>query len=192
MNHQKGLLYKASSHLKNDFESISLSCSLFFSSLGIAFLMALCYNLIRNKENGVEVYFITDGCVIANELLTISEKMGKRQISMDIHEEYVKDLIDYMAKTFNKRFVVIPDEDGLMEWSKEHGDYFDIFKQEDKEWFVKIKDGVEPETLRKRFRAGLPYESWKTFIINEPKLMGLVVQKEKVNTQPIEESTREL
>lgn len=129
-----------------------------------------------------KVMFYEDGLVIANELLTLSEKTGKRQLDLEDHFEFVKYLASYMESMFGIRLVVMPHEDGFLEWSKEHGDYFTMFKK-DKNCFVKLKDDVHPDTIRRRFRAMLPYESCKAFIDNEQKLVDIVSEREKKTSQ---------
>lgn len=118
-------------------------------------------------------HFINNGTAIANELLTLTEKVGIRQIDLDIDEEYMRNVADYMMKNFNIQLIVLPDEEGFLEWSKENHDLFEI-KQKDGKYFAKLKGGVDSAVLRKYFRGNISYELLKAFVATEEKLIEFV------------------
>ena len=125
------------------------------------------------------ICFMHHGVIIANELLTLCEKMYKGEICLDTHHEFIKCLENYMHNNFDIILVAIPHENGFQEWSEEHGDYFEMF-QKDNRLFVQLKPNAKTDALRKRFRSVLPYESLKMFIDCEPQLIQLAQNEEKI------------
>ena len=132
--------------------------------------------------------FINNGKIIANELITLNDKIGVKQISFEDHQAYIDELVEYAYKNLNISINVVPCKDGFEQWSKQNHDYFEVFKQDNK-WYIRIKDGIKNFDLRRYFRAPLNYEILKTIKGTEQKLIEIVTKKEQNNNANFDDET---
>ena len=131
-------------------------------------------------------YTINTGLVIANELITLSEKVGIRKISGEQNLEYEKSLYK-CAEDKNISLIILPEYDtyGIEGWVNDNdsnNQKFLEFQSNAGDFFVKIKDGVSTQDLRRKYRVSLPYDVLKLFLATEEDLICITsnIEHDKV------------
>ena len=131
-------------------------------------------------------YTINTGLVIANELIALSEKAGIRKISGEQNLEYEKSLYK-CAEDKDISLIILPEYDtdgieGLVNDNDSNNHKFMEFQSIAGDFFVKIKDGVSTQDLRRNYRASLPYDVLKLFLATEEDLISITSNTEHETT----------
>ncbi len=110
-------------------------------------------------------YYLGIQDLVANALIEIVEKTGKRTVSFSQLNEYGEAIIAKL-KAQNTEATLIFNRNSTNQFFHNCSNLFET-EENASDIYIRLKDGISTDDLRKRFRVNIAFSILKAFISNE-------------------------